>query len=118
MKYFIVAVMSICVIGIFASAGMAELRSEAVEYRDGDAVMEGYLVYDDAKQGIRPGVLVVHEWMGLNAYAKRRADQLAELGYIAFAADIYGKGIRPKDTTEAGQFAGSTGLTENCSVPV
>jgi len=106
MKYFIVAVMSICVIGIFASAGMAELRGEAVEYRDGDAVMEGYLVYDDAKQGIRPGVLVVHEWMGLNAYAKRRADQLAELGYIAFAADIYGKGIRPKDTTEAGQFAG------------
>lgn len=106
MKHFIVAVLCICVIGIFASAGMAELRSEAVEYRDGDAVMEGYLVYDDAKQGIRPGVLVVHEWMGLNDYAKRRADQLAGLGYIAFAADIYGKGIRPKDTTEAGQFAG------------
>jgi len=49
-EVFIVAVMSICVIGIFASAGMAELRGEAVEYRDGDAVMEGYLVYDDAKQ--------------------------------------------------------------------
>jgi dienelactone hydrolase len=106
MKYFTASVISLCIIGIFASTGVAKLRSEAVEYRDGDAVMEGYLVYDDAVTGKRPGVLVVHEWMGLNAYAKKRADQLAELGYIAFAADIYGKGIRPKDTSEAGQFAG------------
>ena len=93
-------------ISLMTSPAYAKLKSGAVEYKDGDAVMEGYLVYDDSKQGKRPGVLVVHEWMGLNDYAKRRADQLAELGYIAFAADIYGKGIRPKDTTEAGQFAG------------
>ncbi|NJD55266.1 MAG: dienelactone hydrolase family protein [Nitrospirae bacterium] len=106
MKYLITALFAVSIIITLASAGEAKLISTSVEYRDGDAVMEGYLVYDDAKQGKRPGVLVVHEWMGLNAYAKRRADQLAELGYIAFAADIYGKGIRPKDTTEAGQFAG------------
>lgn len=106
MRHFIIAAMSMCVIGIFAADSSAKLRSGAVEYKDGDAVMEGYLVYDDSTQGKRPGVLVVHEWMGLNDYAKRRADQLAELGYIAFAADIYGKGMRPKDTTEAGQFAG------------
>lgn len=106
MKYFIASAIVLCAITAFASNCTARLRSQAVEYRDGDAVLEGYLVYDDAIQGKRPGVVVVHEWMGLNAYAKKRADQLAELGYVAFAADIYGKGIRPKDTAEAGQFAG------------
>ncbi|HYQ48136.1 MAG TPA: dienelactone hydrolase family protein [Thermodesulfovibrionales bacterium] len=106
MKYLIPALFIISSIMVAASTGQAKLVSENVEYRDGEALMEGYLVFDDAKQGKRPGVLVVHEWMGLNAYAKKRADQLAELGYVAFAADIYGKGIRPKDTTEAGQFAG------------
>ena len=106
MKYLISALITIGIIITLSSASQAKLVSANIEYRDGDAVMEGYMVYDDAKQGKRPGVLVVHEWMGLNAYAKKRADQLAEIGYIAFAADIYGKGIRPKDTTEAGQFAG------------
>ncbi len=84
----------------------AALHTETVEYRHGDAVLEGYLAYDDAQQGKRPGVLVVHEWMGLGPYAKRRADQLARLGYIAFAADMYGKGVRPKDHAEAGQLSG------------
>lgn len=106
MRYVTVILISFGIIAILATTGQAKLVSKNIEYRDGDAVMEGYLVYDDAKQGKRPGVLVVHEWMGLGPYAMKRADQLAELGYIAFAADIYGKGIRPRDTTEAGQFAG------------
>ena len=106
MRHVIATFVSLFFFAALVPNGHAALRSEAVEYRDGDAVMEGYLVYDDTIKGKRPGVLVVHEWMGLGPYAKKRADQLAELGYIAFAADIYGKGLRPKDTTEAGQFAG------------
>jgi len=69
-------------------------------------VLEGYLAWDDAAKGKRPGVLVVHAWMGLDDNARRRADMLAGLGYVAFAADIYGKGVRPKTPDEAGKLAG------------
>lgn len=79
----------------------AELKRETVSYKEGDTTLEGYLVYDDRYPYKRPGILVIHEWLGLNDYIKSRADQLAELGYIAFAADIYGKGIRPSTTEEA-----------------
>jgi dienelactone hydrolase len=72
--------------------GWAEVRTETVEYRDGETTLRGFLAYDDAVTGPRPGVLVVHEWWGLNDYARSRAKQLAELGYVAFAADIYGEG--------------------------
>jgi dienelactone hydrolase len=68
----------------------AAIQTERVEYRDGDTVLTGYLSYDDAIEGKRPGVLVIHEWWGLNDYAKKRAEMLAELGYVAFAADMYG----------------------------
>lgn len=84
----------------------AAVKTEVVEYRDGDQICEGFLAYDDAVKERRPGVVVVHEWMGLGDYAKGRATKLAELGYVAFAADIYGKGIRAKDPKEAGQLAG------------
>ena len=84
----------------------AELHTEAVEYKHGDTMLEGYLAYDNAVKGKMPGVLVVHEWWGNNAYSKRRAEQLARLGYIAFALDIYGKGIIAKDAKEAGALAG------------
>ncbi len=77
------------------------LHKEMIEYKQGDALLEGYLVYDDSLQGVRPGVLVVHDWMGLGPYAEKRADMLAELGYVAFAIDMYGKGIRPKNSNEA-----------------
>jgi dienelactone hydrolase len=84
----------------------AALKTQIVQYKQGDALLEGYLAYDDAFTGKRPGILVVHEWKGLNGYAKRRADMLAQLGYVAFAADIYGKGIRPQTVEEAGAMAG------------
>jgi dienelactone hydrolase len=106
MRYAVAAVMCFFVLGTITSAAHAKLHSEAVEYKDGDVVMEGYLVYDDAVTGSRPGVLVVHEWMGLTAYEKSRAEQLAALGYVAFAVDIYGKGVRPKDSKEASELAG------------
>lgn len=84
----------------------AAIQSKVVEYPQGDTTLEGVLVWDDAVAGPRPGVLVVHQWLGLTAYEKHRAEMLAQLGYVAFCADIYGKGVRPKDTTEAGAQAG------------
>jgi dienelactone hydrolase len=77
-----------------------------VAYKDGNTALEGCLVYDDAVKGPQPLVLVVHEWWGLNDYAKGRARQLAELGYVAFAVDMYGKGVLAKDSKEAGALAG------------
>jgi dienelactone hydrolase len=84
----------------------AKIKTQLVEYKQGTDVLEGYLSYDDAIKGKRPGVLVVHAWMGLDDNARKRADMLAGLGYVAFAADIYGKGIRPKSPDEAGKLAG------------
>lgn len=86
---------------LIAPVAEGALKTQVVEYKDGDVTCEGYLAYDDAIAGPRPGVLVVHEWMGQGPYAKMRADMLAQAGYVAFAADIYGKGIRPRNTDEA-----------------
>jgi dienelactone hydrolase len=89
-----------------ALLAQAEVRTETIEYKQGDTTLEGYLAYDTAFQGKRPGVLVVHQWKGLTGYEKKRAEMLAKLGYVAFCADIYGKGIRPQTTQEAGAQAG------------
>jgi dienelactone hydrolase len=83
-----------------------EIVSRPVEYKQGDTVLEGYSVYDDATPGKRPGVLVVHQWKGLGDYEKKRAEMLARMGYNVFAADIYGKGVRPQTPGEAGAQAG------------
>ncbi len=82
------------------------LHTEYIGYRDGDAALEGYLAYDKSALGPGPGVLVAHEWWGLVDYAKKRAEQLAALGYIAFALDMYGKGITTDDPERAGKLAG------------
>jgi dienelactone hydrolase len=79
----------------------AVIHSETIEYKDGETALAGFLVYNDALQGKRPGVIVVHEWWGLNDYAKRRAEMLAELGFVAFAIDMYGD----KKVTEHGEKA-------------
>ena len=84
----------------------ARLHTEVVEYKQGDTVLEGYLAYDKEIKGQRPGVLVVHDWTGIGDYVKTRTEQLEKLGYVAFAADIYGKGIRPKNNQEAAIQAG------------
>ncbi|MEW6015853.1 MAG: dienelactone hydrolase family protein [Candidatus Zixiibacteriota bacterium] len=91
---------------IFVTAvSYAALKTETVEYREGSTVLEGFLAYDDASSNSRPGVLIVHEWMGINDYTKRRAVMLAEMGYVAFAADIFGKGVRPTSVQEASEQA-------------
>lgn len=89
-----------------ALSASAELVSKPVEYKQGDTVLEGYSIYDNAVQGQRPGVLVVHQWKGLGDYEKKRAALLARFGYNVFAADLYGKGIRPRTPKEAGAEAG------------
>lgn len=91
--------------GTFMSTANAKIVSHVVDYQVGGQSFEGYVAYDDALKGKRPGVLVVHQWLGLTDYEKGRARQLAELGYVAFAPDIYGKGIRPSGTDEAGALA-------------
>jgi len=91
---------------VFSTAANAALQHETVEYSDGATVLEGYLAWDDSFPGPRPGVIVTHEWMGLNDYARMRADMLAGLGYISFAADVYGQGVRPANPQEAGAEAG------------
>lgn len=84
----------------------AEIKTQRLEYKDGDTVLEGYVAWDDAKSGKRPAVLVVHDWNGLDGYEEGRARQLAELGYVGFAIDVYGKGVRPKTPQESGAQAG------------
>lgn len=83
----------------------AGIKETAVEYTSAGATCEGWHVYDDAKTGKLPAVLIVHQWTGPSDYEKMRARMLAELGYNVFVADIYGKGIRPQPP-EAGKEAG------------
>ena len=87
-------------------AAQAKLVEKNVDYPFNGQTMKGYLVYDDARSGTRPGVLVVHEWWGLNDYVKGRARQMAELGYVAFAPDMYGDGQVTRDPKVAGQWSG------------
>ncbi len=83
----------------------AAVVGKEVSYQTGDTVMKGYLAYDDALTGKRPGILVVHEWWGHNSYARKRAEMLAGLGYTAMAVDMYGGGKTADHPDNAGKFA-------------
>lgn len=89
-----------------AAQASAAIQSKPVTYQAGDVTCEGVLVYDDAVTDPRPGVLIIHQWMGITAHETSKAEELAKLGYVAFCADIYGKGVRPADMKQAGEFAG------------
>lgn len=93
---------------IFVSIARGAIVKKPIEYKHGDTTLEGFLCYDDSLTGKRPGVLVVHEWWGCNDYAKSRAEQLAKLGYVAFALDMYGKGVTTTKADEAGRLMGET----------
>lgn len=84
----------------------AAVKTKTVSYKHGDLTCKGFLAWDDAMEGKRPGVLVVHEFWGLNDYARKRAEQLAELGYVAFAADMYGEGKTAEHAKDAAAMAG------------
>lgn len=82
-----------------------QIKEEAVTYNADTVTMNGYVVYDSSSNKKRPVVLVVHEWWGLNDYTKSRAKQLAELGYLAMAIDMYGNGAQADNPELAGQMA-------------
>ena len=93
---------------VTASAEDDKIKTDDVQYGDEASPMSGYFaVPADLKEGEkRPGILLIHDWTGLQEYAKKRTRQLAGLGYIAFAADVYGKDVRPKNPKECGVQAG------------
>ena len=102
MRLFFLAIM---IVILSISTAFAQVHGDLVEYRQGDVLLEGYMAYDDSFKGQRPGVLVVHDWLGVGSYVKARTQQLASMGYIAFAPDIYGKSVRPANAKEAAGVA-------------
>lgn len=88
-----------------ALSAHATIIAKEVGYKANGTAMKGYLVYDDKIEGKRPGVLVVHEWWGLNEYSRKRARMLAELGYTALALDMYGDGKQAHHPEEANKFS-------------
>lgn len=89
---------------VLAVGVQAKIITKSVPYEHAGVKLEGFLAYDDSVHGKRPGVLVVHEWWGLNDYVKGRAEQLAALGYVAFALDMYGAGVVTTDAKQAQQL--------------
>jgi len=96
----------ICVAFAVAPVARGAVKTQTIEYNDGDTKLQGFLAYDDATTQARPGILVVPEWWGLTDYPKHRAQMLAELGYVAFVADMYGDGKTTDDPKQAGEWAG------------
>src|SRR5258708_7795347 len=90
-----------------ATAARSAVVTKDVDYEHNGVKLQGFLAYDDtkAKAGKLPGVLVVHEWWGLNDYVKGRAKKLAGLGFVAFALDMYGKGVLTTDPKKAGELS-------------
>lgn len=99
------SVFAILLLAVVSLLGQAQLQTKVVEYEYEGTKLKGYLAYDAGKAGKRPGVMVVHEWWGLNDYAKKRCEQLAEMGYVAFAADMYGNGQVTEHAEDAGKMA-------------
>lgn len=87
---------------LLSGVSQAAVQTQSISYRDGDVELKGHIYWDDAFEGKRPGIMVVHEWWGLNDYAKHRAEMLAEIGYVAFAADMYGDKKVTRHAAEAG----------------
>jgi len=75
-----------------------------IEYTSGNETLEGFLAYDEKQKMPRPAILIMPDWMGIGQFTKNKAEELAQQGYVAFVADMYGKGIRPKNTEEAGKL--------------
>ncbi len=90
---------------LVCALAQAEVQTREISYDADGATLTGFVAWDDALAGARPGVLVVHEWWGHNDYARQRARNLAELGYVGFALDMYGDGKLAEHPDDAGKFA-------------
>jgi dienelactone hydrolase len=102
MKIRIALVFLILVLG--ATSVHARVLTRNISYQHDGVELEGFLAYDDSLEGRVPAVLIVHEWWGLNDYARMRAKQLASMGYVAFALDMYGKGKVTQHPKEAAEW--------------
>jgi dienelactone hydrolase len=102
------ATLSALAMALSLASAHASIVTRDVSYTHNGVSLRGFLAYDDSKvkDGKIPGVLIVHEWWGLNDYVKGRAVQVAQLGYVAFALDMYGAGVVASDPKGAGQLAG------------
>lgn len=116
MKAFITSLGCLAAIMFLASCGRKKndmprgdaspkIRTEEVKYTADGNEMTGFVAYDENKKGKRPVVVIIHEWWGLNDYVKKRASELAELGYLAFALDMYGTGKKGENPEQAGALA-------------
>jgi len=76
------------------------IRTRTIDYQDGDTELQGYLAWDDASDGKRPGVMVSHAWRGRTDFENVKAEELAKLGYVGFALDLYGKGVQGDSVEE------------------
>ena len=97
--------LSLALFCLIPSAVLAAVQGKEISYSANGTTLKGWIAYDDAVKGKRPAVLVVHEWWGHNDYARKRANMLAELGYVALAVDMYGDGKQAQHPDDAGKFA-------------
>ena len=96
----------IAAIALLAVPAFAEVKTRKIQYKAGDKEMVGFLAWDDSTDTKRPAVMVIPEWWGNNAYAHQRATQIAQLGYVGFAIDMYGDEKTTDDPKQAGEWAG------------
>jgi dienelactone hydrolase len=103
MRYLRLLVLT-CSAAVMAVPALAEVKTNVVNYTVGGVPLQGFVAWDDAVAGKRPGILVVHEWWGHNEHARNAARRLAEAGYVGFALDMYGKGKIAKHPDDAMKF--------------
>src|SRR3954463_8407059 len=96
------------------TAAHAAIKEEPVTYKDGETTMKGFIVYDDAVKGKRPGIVMVHEWWGITKHVHNEAHKLAQQGYTAFIADMYGDAKTADNPKDAGALSG--GVMKNPKV--
>jgi len=114
-RTFIVLAATALVLAFYLPAfAAARIEGKTVTYKAGDVVLKGYLAFDKNIKGERPGVLIVHEWWGLNDYVRKRVQMLAKMGYTALALDMYGRGMQATHPDDAGKFAAA--VMKNTSV--
>jgi len=91
---------------LLTSAALAEVKTESFDYKQGETTLEGFIAYDDAQTGKRPGVLIFPQWTGTSDHERNVAREMAKLGYVAMVADVYGKGVRPAPPKDSGAEMG------------
>ena len=100
-------VLTLIAMTALSSVTQAAIIHKPIDYSLAGKKYEGYIAYDDSQKNPRPGILVTHDWMGITDRTKAKVEELAGMGYVALAVDIYGKGVRPANADEAGKLAGS-----------